>query len=144
MVYLTAFLLPDGQSLMGYNSTVENDGVVPALRIADDGATCTVDPLLSPTIFYGQCAPAAVAACLDRLTPEPLAALAAPVRVTSERFGRIPRDYIEATDDQAIKIASQRDMRARWPCERVITLPSDHSPFYSMPERLTQALLSLA
>jgi hypothetical protein len=144
LVYLTAFLLPDGQSLMGFNGTVQNDAVAGSLRISDDGQTCTIDPARSPDIFYGGCTGADVAACLARLCPEPLAAVTAPVHVTPERFGTVARAYIEATDDNAIQITSQRAMRAALPCDPVITLACDHSPFYSMPERLAQALLSLA
>ena len=144
LVYLTAFLLPDGQSLMGFNGTVQNDAVAGSLRISDDGQTCTIDPARSPDIFYGGCAGADASACLARLTPEPLAAVTTPVRVTPQRFGTVPRAYIEATDDHAIRIGRQRAMHAALPCDPVITLACDHSPFYSMPDRLAQALLALA
>ncbi|MBR1124662.1 hypothetical protein JQ628_24275 [Bradyrhizobium lablabi] len=30
------------------------------------------------------------------------------------------------------------------PCRPVITLPSDHSPFFSMPDRLAAALIRIA
>jgi hypothetical protein len=38
----------------------------------------------------------------------------------------------------------QREMQAALPCEPVITLDSDHSPFYSAVSELVGALLQLA
>jgi hypothetical protein len=38
----------------------------------------------------------------------------------------------------------QREMQAALPCEPVITLESDHSPFYSAVPKLAQELLKLA
>jgi len=43
-----------------------------------------------------------------------------------------------------LSIALQRAMHEALPCDPVMTLPSDHSPFYSMPDALARALLSLA
>jgi hypothetical protein len=55
----------------------------------------------------------------------------------------VPRAYIEAQQDNAISLAVQRQMQIGLPCDPVISLPSDHSPFYSMPEALAGALLGL-
>jgi hypothetical protein len=66
------------------------------------------------------------------------------VTLTAERFGSVPRAYVEATDDRAISLEMQRDMQALLPCEPVITLECDHSPFYSAVPELVEALLSLA
>jgi hypothetical protein len=38
----------------------------------------------------------------------------------------------------------QRAMIAAQPCEKVFTLDTDHSPFYSTPEELAGQLLELA
>jgi hypothetical protein len=44
----------------------------------------------------------------------------------------------------ALFLQQQRDMQAVLPCWPVITLPSDHSPFLSMPDRLAAALIQIA
>ncbi len=64
----------------------------------------------------------------------------AAVTTTQSRFGRVPRYYIECTQDQAIPIGLQRSFCEALPCERVVTLETDHSPFYSAPEELVEAL----
>jgi hypothetical protein len=38
----------------------------------------------------------------------------------------------------------QRKMQKVWPCASVTTLDSDHSPFFSMPEKLAGVLTGLA
>ncbi len=73
-----------------------------------------------------------------------MAALTRPLKISAERFGRVRRAYIEASQDQAISLEMQREMQAAWPCEPVIALESDHSPFYSAAPELARALLELA
>jgi hypothetical protein len=55
-----------------------------------------------------------------------------------------PEGYIQASHDQAVAPAYQAAMVRRSPCAPVMTLPSDHSPFLSMPDQLAAALLPLA
>jgi hypothetical protein len=64
--------------------------------------------------------------------------------LTPERYGSVRRAYIEATEDRAIIPPLQREFIRRSPCERIVALPSDDSPFYSMPERLAVTLEALA
>jgi hypothetical protein len=63
--------------------------------------------------------------------------------LTEERFGRVPRVYVECTDDHALSIEMQRDMIAKSPPVNVRTLNSSHSPFLSMPDKLAEALKDL-
>ena len=57
---------------------------------------------------------------------------------------REPRAYIECTDDNALPLKMQRKMQAALPCDPVITMDSDHSPFLSAPADLTAHLIALA
>ena len=78
-----------------------------------------------------------------RLGPQPAGVVTMTFELAAERFGRLPRHYVECLEDRAIAIADQRAMRAKTPCA-VHTLPASHSPFYSMPERLVEVLLQTA
>lgn len=95
-------------------------------------------------IFYNRTPDAEARAAVARLAPEPLAALTTPLRITGERFGRVPRAYIECTDDRALSLDMQREMQTALPCDPVASLKSDHSPFYSAVEELAHELLKLA
>jgi pimeloyl-ACP methyl ester carboxylesterase len=66
-----------------------------------------------------------------------------PLELTPERFGRVPRTYVETTFDRAITLAAQRRMQAALPCESVFTLETDHSPFLSQPDALARILISI-
>jgi pimeloyl-ACP methyl ester carboxylesterase len=144
LVYLTAFLLQSGQSLADVANRYPHVGPAPALRPADVQTHVIVDPDQGIPIFYNRTSADDARAAVDRLVAQPLAAFTKPVKLTAERFGRVPRAYVEATEDRAISLEMQRDMQALLPCEPVITLQCDHSPFYSAVPELAQALLTLA
>lgn len=142
LVYLTAFLLPGGVSLTA-NVMSRGEDTGPVLVINEATGTCTVQPGTQQAVFYHLCSATDAAAAIERLCPEPLEPLVRGLRVTEERFGVVPRAYIEAAHDQAITLEHQREMQAVFPCSPVLHLESDHSPFYSMPEQLAVALLQL-
>ena len=144
LVYVNAFLLRRGETLLGVSA--RDDANLSAREmIADEAAgTISVDPASGAPRIYSQMDPADIPAAGVRLLPEPIAALMKPLRITPERFGSVPRAYIETSEDRVLSIALQRAMHEALPCDPVMTLPSDHSPFYSMPDALARALLSLA
>jgi len=94
--------------------------------------------------FYHLCPDADARAAMARQCAEPTQSFAQGLRLSEARFGSVPRAYIEASEDRTISLTRQRAMCERLPCDPVIPLPSDHSPFYSMPERLAAALRALA
>jgi pimeloyl-ACP methyl ester carboxylesterase len=144
LVYLTAFLLESGQSLADIAGRHPEVGPAPAIRPANDPARLALDLDQAIPIFYNRTSDQDARAAAKRLVPEPLAALTRPLILSEARFGRVPRAYIEATDDRAISLEMQREMQAALPCQTVITLEADHSPFYSATEELARALLTLA
>lgn len=144
LVYLTAFLLQSGQSLADVANRYPDVGPARAFRPAEVDGEVTVDPDQAIGIFYNETPALEARAAVDRLVAQPLAAFTKPVTLSAERFGRVPRVYVEATDDRAISLEMQRDMQALLPCEPVITIKCDHSPFYSAVPDLAEALLSLA
>ncbi len=142
LVYIAALLLPDGTSIRDFLNATD-DRAETVIAPADDG-TCSVAPEEVGPVFYTTTDPEWAARATSLVGPEPMASLATPIHVTAERFGRVPRAYIECTQDLAVPLAAQQRMRAQWPCDPVVTLDCDHSPFYSMPERLAEALMRIA
>jgi pimeloyl-ACP methyl ester carboxylesterase len=144
LVYVTAFLPNDGQSLAQLAEGDPDALVHPNLIVDEAAGSCTVaEPALRDT-FYGECSAEDAAQAAARLVPESLAAIGTPVRITEERAGSIRRIYVECARDRAISIAKQREMWAARPCEQVLTLDTDHSPFLSTPKELAAHLLSVA
>jgi pimeloyl-ACP methyl ester carboxylesterase len=77
------------------------------------------------------------------LAPEALAPLTTPIRISAANYGRVPRAYIECRRDRAVSRSEQRRMATAMPCQRIISMDTDHSPFFSAPDELTAHLLSL-
>ena len=82
--------------------------------------------MIRPEIYresiYADCSNEDIALAYALLTPEPRgpdSPTNSPVTTTSGRFGRIPRVYIEFTQDQAVSWSLQKRMYTATPCERV-------------------------
>lgn len=143
LVYLCAFLLKDGQTLGELANQAENAQVFGASIAFDERGTCTVDNNAVRPFFYNNTPEPLVRIAREKLVPEPVASLYTPIHVTEARFGSVSRSYIECLDDQAIPIATQRLMQSAFPLCTIISLDSDHSPFFSQPEALVEALHSI-
>ena len=142
LVYLCAFLLRSGQSpvdvLSGTDTLVYSN-----LVVADDQLTATIREEAIREVFYAECSAEDVARAKSLLTAEPLRAGDKPLATTEGNFGRLPRVYIECLRDRAIPPGTQRKMYRALPCEKVISMDTDHSPFFSSPEELVGHLVSL-
>ncbi|HVN62154.1 MAG TPA: alpha/beta fold hydrolase [Gaiellaceae bacterium] len=144
LVYVTAFLPGDGQSLPELAKGNPDELVQSNIVVDEAAGLCTVRPEVQREAFYGECSAEDAAWGTARRVPESLAAIGSPVHLTEERAGSVPRVYVECTRDRALTIAQQRRMWAARPCERVLTLESDHSPFLCVPAELAAHLLAVA
>jgi hypothetical protein len=77
---------------------------------------------------------------LANLSPEPLKPLVTPLKLSAQRFGRVPRSYVECLQDRAVTLPAQRRMQAALPCDTVHSLDADHSPFFSRAPELAHLL----
>lgn len=65
-----------------------------------EGPVCTIKPEMIREFFYGDCTGDDAEWAAARLRPQPLAPFATHVQVTDERFGRVPRFYIQCLNDR--------------------------------------------
>ena len=144
LVYLAAYLLRDGESLLPVAQSDGSSLVFPNLVVSEDQTSCTIKPQAINEVFYADCSDEDVTLAATLLAPEALAPALTPIHVTDEGFGRVPRVYIECLHDKAIPLALQRQMYATLPCQKVISIDTDHSPFLSAPQKLTESLIALA
>ena len=81
LVYVTAFALNAGESVMGALRSLDPHDVDlgAAMQFHSDG-TSTLDPRLAVAALYGSCSPEAIAAALPRLSPQPGATMTASQR----------------------------------------------------------------
>jgi pimeloyl-ACP methyl ester carboxylesterase len=143
LIYVGAHLLPNGDSIVTTNERSVRPQMDGELLVMRPDGSALVKPEIARSYFYGKCSIDRVERALARLKPQSLALFTEPVRI-GKGFARLPRGYVETAHDAAIYLQQQRDMQAVLPCRPVITLPSDHSPFFSMPDRLAAALIRIA
>lgn len=143
LVYVGAFLLRDGESLL---SAAENDTeslILANLVMSEDGSSATVREEAIREALFADCSEEDMERAKPRFLPQAVAPLATPVSLTEENFGRVPRVYIETLKDRAISPWLQKEMYERMPCQKVISMDTGHLPFYAAPEELADHLTSL-
>lgn len=143
LVYLCAFLPANGESLLQHAQQDTESIILPTLGFDEANGVIHFNPDTAAEIFYNECTSEDVERSKMRLVDEAIAPLVAPVRMSAERFGRIPRVYIECLRDRAIGPSSQKRMYTATACRQVITMDTGHSPFLSKPEELAGHLLAL-
>jgi pimeloyl-ACP methyl ester carboxylesterase len=146
LVYLAAFLPRDGDSAASLSALPEarKESGPPAMQRSADGLSFSPLPERARAVFYSRCSEEDVAFAVPRLRPQAYAVPRAVLRLTEARFGRVPRAYIECLEDNTVSLELQRAMVARSPCREVVSLATDHSPFFSAPGLLADALIRLA
>lgn len=144
LVYLTAFLPANGQSLSRLAAADAGNPVAGSLLISADQQLASLDLARVGELLYPDCPDSDVALARQRLRAEPLVPFITPVAITAGRAGSIPRSYIECRNDIAIPLWFQRQMQAAMPCDPVQALPTGHSPFFAAPTELARLLASAA
>jgi pimeloyl-ACP methyl ester carboxylesterase len=142
LVYLSGDLPQNGESLfqLGQRDTEASSGA--SVIMAGDGSYTVKDEDIKE-LFYGDCSDEDVARAKSLLVTQAVAPVGTPVRTTKENFGRIPRVYVECLRDRAISPSAQKRMYTAVPCQKVISMDTSHSPFFSAPEELVAHLTSL-
>jgi pimeloyl-ACP methyl ester carboxylesterase len=127
LIYLAAFMLAQGETLLGLRGGVEPDWWL----TSEDGRTILPhDPVRT---FYADC---------TREVAERAAAAILPQRKDSFRqelraaaWQRVPSTYVVCTRDNAVPPTAQERMSAR--AGTVSHIDSSHSPFLSRPAEVT-------
>ena len=143
LVYVAAFLLRDGETLLSVGENDTESLVLANLVMSEDGSSATLREEAIGEALFADCSDEDVERAKARFGPQALAPLATPVSLTEENYGRVPRVYIEALNDRAISPWLQKEMYERVPCRQVISMDTGHLPFYSAPEEFAGHLTSL-
>jgi len=162
VVYLSGFMVPPGMTvfeLSGHASMADaltgalfvgDPEVLGALRIQPDSPDESYQQTVR-SAFYGDVDESDLEEFIQTLhSDEPVSASFVPSDMTAERFGSVPRYYIECSDDRAIPPSGQAFMMAE--VDRALggrptkqlTLQSSHSSFLSQPGALADLLVGIA
>ncbi|MDB5606002.1 MAG: Pimeloyl-ACP methyl ester carboxylesterase [Bradyrhizobium sp.] len=146
LVYVVGMMLPDGTSFENLVTLVrqqhpEASGIWPHLEWSADRRVSSVPAQAAIAIFLHDCTETDAAAAAAQLTPQGEGGRAVTTLATAERYGKIPRLYVEALDDRSVILPVQRAMQALAPGTLVVSLPTGHAPQLSAPARLAEALI---
>ncbi|MEO3784153.1 alpha/beta fold hydrolase [Actinocorallia sp. B10E7] len=130
IVYLAAYQLDAGESLLGFHGAPVPDEPAGLRPVPDD-------PL---PMFYGDVPDAEARDAALRLVPQSTRSFAEPL--TEAAWRTVPSAYIVCEHDRALPPRDQEALAAR--SEEAHRLASGHSPFLSMPQELASLLAKIA
>ncbi len=143
LVYLAAYLIPNGKTQREY-SLQDTQGVLkPYVTLHEELNATTLEPEIYKEGLYADCADYITDLAKRLLSHEPVESAITPLQLTQENFGRVPRVYIECTEDRAVTPFIQKKMYTELPCQSVYQMATSHSPFFSRPQELAHILCSL-
>lgn len=142
LVFLTAFLLPNGGSFFKAVAGVKNSKAVENFYLSDDKTYALVNENELQNAFAHDIPKEAFDGAKPYIVPEPAAPLGYELEITDEHFGSVPKYYIECTEDRAIPIKVQRAMY-EGNVDGVFSLNSSHTPNFSQAQNLANILLQI-
>lgn len=144
LIYLAAYLIPNGKTQREY-SMQDTEGILkPYVNFYEETKSTTLRPEIYKEGLYHDCDDdiTEMAKCI--LSNEPFESAITPLQLTDENYGSVPRYYIECTEDRAVGPLIQKKMYAEIPCEKVYSMATSHSPFFSRPKELADIFCEIA
>ena len=144
LVYLSAYLPKDGQSLQELAMQDGESLIGPNLQFAPDYSGASLPDEIAVQVFAGDCSDEIKKLVVEKRKMEPLAAFQAKVSLSEANFGRVPKYYIETLKDQGVGNTLQKRMVAEnGAVLATYSIDSSHSPYFAKPEELAHILESL-
>jgi len=144
LIYLAAYLVPNGKAQRDY-SLQDTQGVLkPYVTRYEETNSHTLQPEIYKEGLYADCDDHILQLAKLLLSHESAESGKETLHLTEENYGSVPRFYIECTEDKAVGILLQRKMVAESTCEKVYSMATSHSPFFSKPQELSDILCEIA
>ena len=149
LIYLTAFIPNDGESLLDLTRSPEaaGDMIQANLVVAGEPPVATLPDDAAREAIYHCCTEEQAAWAVARRGPQPAAPMGQPFRLEPDKaaaFETLPRRYVVTLQDRCLRLPMQRLLLERAGCDPVIELDTDHAPQLSRTDELVAALDALA
>ncbi len=139
LVYVAAYLPRNGESLFALSQEDKNSKVgMYWNQTSQTAASIKAEGIVE--VFCADCSKTLQRTIVRKHRPEALAPLGTPVTLTPERFGKIPRYYIQTLQDNAVSNQLQKLMLSRTSVVSSVEMNTSHSPFLSQPKAFVDAL----
>ena len=143
IIYLASFLLPSGKRVVDY--VPDHESMMPANVVINRLAMWDrLEPRAYREALYADCSPDDVALASALLVREPVRPALSRLRLSDDRYGRVPKAYIRLTEDRAVSPALQDRLLGKSKIDRVESIAASHSAYFSQPDLLTKTILRLA
>ncbi len=144
LIYVAAFVPANGQSLQDLAFQDTQSQLGPSLIPSQDMLTLDVKQENRINIFCQDGYDEAKALLTQKFRVEPAIPFTNKVSLSAEKFGKVDKYYIHTSQDHAIGPDLQDKMANAAGISKTYTLNSGHSPFLSVPDQLTQQLLTIS
>lgn len=145
LILIAGITPPDGKSFSDITSELGEergiDGIWPSLVWNEGRTVCAVSKQGAREIFYHDASADLADWAFTQLVPQPLGGLVLTPHLTEERFGRVPRLYVEALGDRSVLLVAQRRMQELLPGARIAKLETGHAPLLSAPAEVARIII---
>ncbi|MGK7949777.1 MAG: alpha/beta fold hydrolase [Xenococcaceae cyanobacterium] len=150
LIYLTALLPPKKEVKESRNIVSMMKGASKEQDLPGSGipkfyllaGTAMIEKTRAMAQFYSAVEPELQSQFINNLTPQPIRPMWAGVTWTAEKTGKVPRAYIECTEDRAVSIERQREWQRNGEIQEIYTLKCGHSAFAEIPGELAECILT--
>ncbi len=142
IIYIAAFVPENKSSLMleAKNGTTNTHTFLKADVSKNQMVFDLSQPELVREVFFHRCSDEDFNFALTHLQIEPLLPMNQTIKLSADNFGRVAKQYIACTEDKGIDIHNQLRMAHNAKIQNIVKLPTDHSPFFSMPHELLKIM----
>jgi pimeloyl-ACP methyl ester carboxylesterase len=144
LIYLAAYLIPNGKTQREYSMQDTEGRLKPYVTQHPETGSHTLQSEIFIEGLYHDCDDDIAEMAKYILSNEPVESGIAPLQLSDENFGSVPRYYIECTEDRAVTPFIQQKMYTETPCEKVYSMQTSHSPFFSKPQELSDIFCDIA
>jgi pimeloyl-ACP methyl ester carboxylesterase len=141
LIFLDAFMPKNGESVLDLveKATKNNHAATtiesaPIMLFTSNFKAFQWNPANVAERFYHDCLKEDIAFAMTNLTWQSTASVGTPAQLTDSVYGNIPKYYILCTKANELNKSS---IANNVPIKKLFKLSSSHSPFLSMPEKLT-------
>lgn len=142
MIYVAAFLLKDGGSVLEAMQSDPRGELLPEMNFPDDQSYASVSEATLRRVGFHDVEESVIERVLplmaEQQSTEPFMAK---VALSNDKFGSVPKSYIRTSIDKVTSTTLQDRMISNWEVESVHHLESGHFPAFSVPQRLAALLL---
>lgn len=144
IIYVASFMIPSGKCVAEYFKHDKDAMIGPYIEVSKTGMWDRLNPKIFRECLYHDCSDEDNMLGKLLLGKEPLRPAITKLKLTSDKYGQIPRAYIRLTQDRAVSLSLQDRLINETQVSRVESVEASHSAYFSKPDELTQTILKLS